>query len=145
MPGINSDIFIRSAPKNCSIDLEASPIPLRQGDPIVFKTPSEKQGASLRLSRTLVSFGDVPIYTTSTQWVTFTNNGSRTLQINNIMTSDYTFAPFQPRLTIPPGESRSLKIDFTPMFQQSYSGYISFDSNDPEYSSGYIYVSGRGT
>ena len=144
MSGITSDLFIRSTPKNPSINLEASPLPPRQSDPIVVKTPSEKQGASLSVYPTLVTFGDVNVYSTSSQWVTFTNNSSRTLQINNILTSDYTFAPFQQRLTIPPGESRSLKIDFTPMFKQNYSGYISFDSNDPDYSHGYIYLSGRG-
>ena len=144
MSGVVTDIFIPPTQEVLPCDSGSSPIPVRQDDPIVVKTPSQKQGASLSVSRTYVQFGDVPVYTTQTQWVTFTNNGSRTLRVSQIGTSDFAFSPFQSSLTIPPGESRSLKIDFTPMFEQNYTGFISFQSNDPDYSSGSIYVTGRG-
>lgn len=81
---------------------------------------------------------------TRSEWVTFYNEGKTTLRISQIASSEFAFTPVQPSLTIPPGESRSLKIDFTPMFKRTYTGFISFQSNDPDYSYGSIYVTGQG-
>jgi len=108
------------------------------------KTPLQKQGPDLSVSPTYHDFMGVPVFMPRTLLVTFSNNGNSTLRVRNISTSNYVFASSAASLSIPPGESRTLRIVFTPYAEQTYYGSVSFQTNDPDYSSGSIYLTGRG-
>ncbi|MFO1518870.1 MAG: choice-of-anchor D domain-containing protein [bacterium] len=100
---------------------------------------------SLSLSTTYINFGDVQVFTPRTQFVTFTNNGSQPIRVTGISSDNYVFAVSRGQLTIPPNESRTLSITFTPQFAQTYYGNVSFRTSDPNYASGSIYLMGTGT
>lgn len=100
-------------------------------------------GASLNVSRTYIDFGSVPVFFSRREDVYFRNTGTQTLHVRSIL-APYGFSASASSLTIPPGESRTLTITFSPYFEQLYQGSVSFSTDDPNYSGGSIFVMGRG-
>ena|GEM_PF-4741578 len=102
-------------------------------------------GPVLDISSTYFDFGSVYLYSTATRTLTFYNNGSRDLTISNLSMTNSSFSYSSgSSFTVPPGEGRTITIRFTPYFSQSYYGSLMFRTNDPQYSSGSVYLTGTG-
>lgn len=109
----------------------------------VFRA-SRGRGPRLGLSTTYLHFGNVSVFTTRSLFVTFTNNGNQTLQIRNLASSNYAFSLSASQFNILPGESRTLRVSFTPYLEQTYYGTLTFSTNDSRYANGSVYMMGRG-
>lgn len=108
---------------------------------------SEAQGfarARLGFYRSYVGFGDVSLYTPRSVLITFVNSGTEDLHIRDFSSTESAFRLSRQNLSIRPGETALLRVSFTPSTARSYSGSISFRTNDPHTPSGTLFLTGRG-
>lgn len=104
----------------------------------------EGSGPSLAPYQSYISFGSVALFSQNSQMVYFQNRGNRPLVLRNFQSTDVAFQASQAQLTILPGESRMLRIVFSPPTARSYSASLSFSSNDLAHASGSLFLSGTG-
>jgi hypothetical protein len=78
-----------------------------------------------------VDFGQVFVNLTGKETVSVTNAGTANLLVSNVQISPAVFAYADSmEFTLPPGAIRELAVSFTPEAAQSYSGALTFATND---------------
>ncbi|HTA44031.1 MAG TPA: choice-of-anchor D domain-containing protein [Bryobacteraceae bacterium] len=110
---------------------------------IVPVTPEPKYFSTT----TSLSYGAVRVNTSSApQAVTFKNNGTAALNITQLKTSisQYVVAPSGNLAAIPPSQSTTVHVTFTPTAVQSYPATLTMATNDPTNPTVTIPISGSG-
>lgn len=97
----------------------------------------------LAFSHSTVNFGNVNVGSFKDTAITISNNGSDTLRISGITTSNGVFTARPTNRTVPPGQSFSDTLRFAPVVAGGYSGRVFVASNAPT-SPDTIIVSGTG-
>jgi hypothetical protein len=104
------------------------------------------QGASLSLSASNVSFGDVAINTQATQALTLSSTGTAAVTVNASTLSGTGFsatgATFP--MTLNPNQSATLNVQFNPSATGTSAGQLTFTSNSVDGASKGVSLSGRG-
>ncbi|MBZ0264001.1 choice-of-anchor D domain-containing protein [bacterium] len=110
---INPDVNDRSG----SFSIEAP----EQDEPAIVISPEEME------------FGDVEIFETEMEDVTISNVGNLDLTIlSAVVTGDGFSAAALENIVIPPGESETVTISFTPTSDIEYAGLLTVTSDDPQ-------------
>ncbi len=91
-----------------------------------------------------IDIGDVAVGNSRTGTFTINNTWNSDLTINNIWSNNEYFTVDLTSATIPQGESRTVKITFTPQDRGDQNSTITIDSTAPGMGSVGINVSGRG-
>ncbi len=111
----------------------------------VDPVPAQQTSAPrLAAFRTYISFGEVSVYASQSQLISFQNLGDRPLVIRNLQVGNTAYRLSDTGFRIPPGETRLLRITFAPSFAQTYSTQVSFETNDSQQPTGSIFLTGRG-
>lgn len=102
--------------------------------------------AALTLSTASVSFGTVPLNTPSTQSVTLTSSGTANLTISalSLTGTGFTISGIAAPLTLAPGQSASLNVQFDPTTASSFTGALTISSNASSGASQTIALNGTG-
>src|SRR5256712_6955617 len=91
------------------------------------------QQMQLVISPSALSFGNVSLGSSSTQTVTLINSGAASVTVSQASVSGAGFSNngLTPPLTLPPGQSSTLTVRFTPQAAGRVTGSLSVVSNDP--------------
>src|SRR2546425_733438 len=103
------------------------------------------QQMQLVISPSALSFGNISVGSSSTQTVTLINSGAASVTVSQARVSGTGFSNngLTPPLTLPPGQSSTLTVRFTPQAAGRVTGSLSLVSNDP-HSPSTIALSGTG-
>ena len=111
-----------------------------------FNLNLDIQGASLSLSATTVTFGNVAVNTQATQSLTLSSTGTTAVTINTSTLSGTGFtatgATFP--MTLNPNQSATLNLQFDPTVTGSSTGQLTFTSNSVDATSKGVGLTGRG-
>ena len=111
-----------------------------------FNLNLDIQGASLSLSATTVTFGNVAVNTQATQSLTLSSTGTTAVTINTLTLSGAGFratgATFP--MTLNPNQSATLNLQFDPTVTGSSTGQLTFTSNSVDATSKGVGLTGRG-
>ena len=88
-----------------------------------------KTNAIIQLSAAAINFGPVTISNSSSQSIFIKNLGTASLVIDSIISNKSVYSVNIKTLTITPGDSKEVKINFTPLDTINYSGIISIYHN----------------
>jgi hypothetical protein len=106
--------------------------------------PAQPQ-ASISINPTSLPFGSVTLNTTATQPVTVSSTGNATLQVTTLAVSGSGFAlSTPPALPLPPGQSATVYVTFTPIASGNATGGLSIASNAANASTAAVALSGTG-
>jgi hypothetical protein len=91
------------------------------------------QQMQLIISPSALSFGNISVGSSSTQTVTLINSGAASVTVSQASVSGAGFSNngLTPPLTLPPGQSSTLTVRFTPQAAGKVTGSLSVVSNDP--------------
>ena len=91
------------------------------------------QQMQLVISPSALSFGNISVGSSSTQTVTLINSGAASVTVSQASVSGTGFSNngLTPPLTLPPGQSSTLTVRFTPQAAGRVTGSLSVVSNDP--------------
>src|SRR5437870_3825279 len=91
------------------------------------------QQMQLVISPSALSFGNISVGSSSTQTVTLINSGAASVTVSQARVSGTGFSNngLTPPLTLPPGQSSTLTVRFTPQAAGRVTGSLSVVSNDP--------------
>lgn len=106
-------------------------------------------GGDLSLSRLSIPFGSVDIGKNAVQSFTIYNQSTTQVMTGSIASFiGYSLSEFQSKNTltfrINPNSEMNYVLEFNPVAEQSYTGYVVINSSDPENLTDSIYVSGEG-
>lgn len=107
---------------------------------IISSCKKEQTIIPITLTPSLLSFGSVDIYQTSTLSFNIENTGTQPLTINEVSTSDG-FSVDWTEGVIQKGQSQKVNVSFYPLSDKQYAGQISISSNAGTH---YITISGKG-
>lgn len=108
--------------------------------------PAQPQ-ASISTNPTSLPFGSVTLNTSATQPVTVSSTGNATLQVTTLAVSGSGFALSTPPalpLSLPPGQSATVYVTFTPIASGDATGGLSIASNAANASTAAVALSGTG-
>ncbi len=71
---------------------------------------------------------------TKTDSIRITNSGTATLIVSSVSTGSEYFSPGRTAFTIPPGDTDTLSVSFTPSGQQTYLDTLRLNTNAPGFS-----------
>ncbi|MGE0078766.1 MAG: PEGA domain-containing protein [Bacteroidales bacterium] len=100
--------------------------------------------AEISVAQSSVDFGNVLINSISSQSVDILNSGGDQLTLSSFASTVPEFTYTIGSVSISPNENTNLAITFQPTVLQSYSGIISFSTNDPNNPTYSIAVQGAG-
>jgi hypothetical protein len=103
-------------------------------------------GAILTVSSSNISFGNVPLNTSATQPITLTSSGNAALTISavSLTGTGFTASGLSPPLTLNPGQTGTLNVQFLPIVANALSGQLSVGSNSVTNPTTLISLSGVG-
>ncbi|HEV7558461.1 MAG TPA: choice-of-anchor D domain-containing protein, partial [Kofleriaceae bacterium] len=134
LPGDSVTINIAFAPVAPGVFVGSVSIPSDDPDVSVLTIPTSGVGAApdVAVSPTSLDFGSVPVSTTSTaQPVTITNPGSDTLVITSLEVTGPFAASMSGDVFVPPGESTTVAVTFSPFASGSAVGTLFISTNAP--------------
>jgi hypothetical protein len=103
------------------------------------------EAPSISLQPEFLDLGEIDIYKTHTRIITVTNDGTQFLEIDSIKT-DLVGSRITPAAaTLEPGGSKSFKVEVFPKNFESFSGKLTFYTNDPNDQQVQVPISGVGT
>jgi hypothetical protein len=91
-----------------------------------------------------LDFGAAVIGTSDAQALSVTNSGTGTLNITDITVSSPVFAVQTASVSVAPGQSGAIQLSFQPASATSYTGSLSFQTNDPNHPTVSVPASGVG-
>ena len=98
----------------------------------------------LSVSKSNIDFGNSLVNLSKSSVVTITNSGAKDLELSSFASSIPQLTSSIASTTIASGQSANLTVSFLPNATQSYSGLVSFNTNDPSNPSYTISVQGIG-
>ena len=100
----------------------------------------------LNLNATNISFGDVPLNSPATQSVILTSSGGSSVTVSSaaITGTGFTMSGITPPLTLNPGQTATLNVQFDPTTAASMTGQVSVVSNSSSNPTAIISLSGTG-
>jgi hypothetical protein len=103
-------------------------------------------GAILTVSSSSISFGNVPLNTAATQSITLTSSGNAALTISAVTLTGtgFTASGLSFPLTLNPGQTATLNVQFLPNVASALSGQLSVKSNSVTNPTTLISLSGVG-
>ncbi|MBN2091985.1 choice-of-anchor D domain-containing protein, partial [candidate division KSB1 bacterium] len=104
----------------------------------------QAQGSHLKINPTALDFKELKLDSTATQFFTLTNEGSSTLRISSIISSEPAFTILKFQQNLEPAQSEKISVQFYPSVEKKYEGIISIQSNDPISPVHQVTVSGQG-
>ncbi len=109
-------------------------------------TSAAPASAVLTINATAASFGDVALNTTATQSLTLTSTGSTAVDINSatITGAAFTSSGFITPATLPPGQSVTINVQFTPKSLGTATGALVINSNSTGNSTLSLPLNGNG-
>ncbi len=110
-------------------------------------TGRHRQYSRLTVSTSNVNFGNVALNSLSTQSVTLTSSGSGSLTINSasVIGTDFSLSQAFAPVTLNPGQSVVLKVNFSPKVAGLSTGQIVVSSNSTTGATTSVSLSGTGT
>ncbi len=109
-------------------------------------TGAAPASAVLTINATAASFGDVALNTTATQSLTLTSTGSTSVDISSTTITGAAFASsgFITPATLPPGQSVTINVQFTPTSLGTATGALVINSNSTGNSTLSLPLNGNG-
>lgn len=114
------------------------------GEKATVKAYLSSEYAIININSSSIVFPDTYIGQTAEETISISNSGNITLEVSDISSDNEAFTVNLNELTLEPGESQELIIEFSPLLVQEYNGIISIQSNDSQQESIEIEVSGNG-
>lgn len=99
----------------------------------------------LSVAHSSVDFGNILVNTSASNSIVITNTGGDILSLSSFTSNIPEFSYTVSTYDIAPNEVTILNVDFLPTNQQSYTGIISFNTNDPNNPNYSIAVKGVGS
>jgi len=96
------------------------------------------------VSDTLLAFGRVCIASAGSETVLVSNSGTGWLTVHEISADHPDFSADPPSVAVPPGDSRTAEVSFTPSSTGLITGTLTILSDDPEYPAVEIPLEGEG-
>lgn len=109
--------------------------------------PVAAPASTLTADAASIAFGSVPVNSSSTQSVVLTASGSASITISTLTVSgtEFTLASTTLPVTLSPGQSLTINLNFAPSASGSASGQLAIASNATQDASILIPLSGSGT
>jgi len=112
---------------------------------IKIYTPNSSGASDISFSPNSLNFGTILVDGGSSKlYLNVTNDGNQLLTINNINSQNSAFGTYPSNLSISPGQTESVEVNFNPSSATTYNSNIEFFSNAPS-SPNSISVTGTGT
>lgn len=112
---------------------------------IKIYTQNSSGASDISFSPTSLNFGTVLVDGgASTLTINVTNEGNQLLTVNNINSQNNSFSTYPSNLSISPGQTESVEVNFNPSSATTYNSNIEFVSNAPG-SPHSFFVAGTGT
>ncbi len=119
---------------------------------MIAQVPMQGQGASqgapqLTVSSSSLSFGSVPVNTSTTQSLTLTSTGTSPVTVNSgaITGTGFTIVGGSLPVTLNPAQTLTLQVQFLPTAAGAASGQIAINSNSSTGATAVVALSGTGT
>jgi hypothetical protein len=112
-----------------------------------FSLELQPESAILKVAASTIAFGDVKVDTPATQSLSLTSSGTAAVTISSakISGTGYSISGATFPLTLQPGKSATLEVEFDPTKSGAASGTLAIDSNSSAGSSTTVSLSGTGT
>ncbi|MCK4511696.1 choice-of-anchor D domain-containing protein, partial [bacterium] len=98
----------------------------------------------IAVSDTLLAYGEVFLGTTATDTLTVLNEGSDTLTVSDISSSDPVYSVDVSAFDLGPNESRDVLVSFAPVALDTFPFWLTILSNDPDEGTVYVELTGEG-
>ena len=98
----------------------------------------------INVSHTFMDFDSVALSKSSSKYFYIKNTGEKPLVVNSITTQDSSFSLNLSRLTLNPGQSQYVLLNFAPTAVKNYQDVVTIDSDDPKERYKYINLRGIG-
>jgi len=124
-------------------DLDIATINSNSGEIIILF--NSNSASDIFIDPTQLNFGSVKIDSIkSMQFMVYNHGADSTLEISDIQSSSSDFLPNITSVSILPGDSSIITVDFTPSIIKIYNDSLTIFSNDPDQPIKHLYVSGFG-
>ena len=144
-PGDSQEVMVSFFPQVPHGPKRAT-LTVRSNDPDEPEVKVDLTGVALApdisLSDTSYDFGDVGVDSSSVWTLIVSNFGNIDLKVSEVSTDDPQFTVDPTSFTLPPGETRAIKVTFRPKSVGNKEAKLKLTSDDPD--EGILYVSLRG-